>query len=48
MGHSETIDCGKVLGSRSFTISKNLIEIDGYGKDRSGSLDYLAGFLGTF
>ena len=45
-GHADTIDCGQILGNRSFKISTSHIDIYGFGKDCSGSLNYLADFLG--
>ena len=45
MGQLE-IDSGKVIGSRSFKIPLNYIETTGYGKDRSGSWNYLSEMLG--
>ncbi|XP_078481111.1 deubiquitinating protein VCPIP1-like [Ciona intestinalis] len=45
--NSEIIDCGKVLGSRSFHISPTHIDVEGYGKDRTGSINYLQTLLDT-
>ncbi|CAK8684090.1 unnamed protein product [Clavelina lepadiformis] len=45
IGHSEFIDCGKVLGNRTFSISPDHMDTVGYGKDQSGSLDYLSDIL---
>uniref|UniRef100_H2ZPB0 OTU domain-containing protein n=1 Tax=Ciona savignyi TaxID=51511 RepID=H2ZPB0_CIOSA len=42
---SETIDCGKVLGNRTFLISPAHIDVEGYGKDRTGSTLYLQTLL---
>nr|CAB3267604.1 deubiquitinating protein VCIP135-like [Phallusia mammillata] len=45
LGHSEIINCGKLIGNRTFQISSHHTNINGYGKDQSGSLKYLEGFL---
>ena len=40
MGQGDVFDCG-ILGSRAFLIEPDHIEITGYGRDRTGSLNYL-------
>ncbi|XP_039255607.2 deubiquitinating protein VCPIP1-like [Styela clava] len=45
LGHGETADCGRLLSHRAFLISPEHINITGYGKDQSGSVEYLNGLL---
>ena len=40
MGQRETFDCG-ILGDRAFLIDPKHIETIGYGRDRTGSMNYL-------
>ncbi|XP_041365436.1 deubiquitinating protein VCPIP1-like isoform X2 [Gigantopelta aegis] len=44
MGQPEIFDCG-VLGDRAFLIDPEHLSVVGYGRDRSGSLQYLADTL---
>ncbi|XP_019851334.1 PREDICTED: deubiquitinating protein VCIP135-like isoform X2 [Amphimedon queenslandica] len=40
LGLGEVFDCSK-LGSRAFAIEESMLDIKGYGEDKSGSLRYL-------
>ena len=40
MGQSDIFDCG-ILGDRNFLLEEELIEVNGYGRDRTGSMNYL-------
>lgn len=44
LGQPDVFDCS-VLGNRAFLIEKEHLEIDGYGKDKTGSLNYLRATL---
>ena len=44
MGKDETFDCS-ILGDKTFQIEQEHIETIGYGRDRTGSMNYLAGTL---
>ena len=45
LGQDEVLNCGKILGNRAFVIEPENLDIIGYGRDRSGSLQYLADTL---
>lgn len=44
LGQRDVFDCS-VLGNRAFLIEKEHLEIDGYGRDKTGSLRYLKATL---
>ena len=46
MGQGSKFDCSH-LGDRSFSIDPTLLEVNGYGRDRSGSVKYLSDTLAT-
>lgn len=45
LGQDELLNCGKILGDRAFLIEEENLNVIGYGRDRSGSLQYLADTL---
>ena len=45
LGQDDMLNCGKILGNRAFLIEPENLDIIGYGRDRSGSLLYLADTL---
>ena len=45
LGQDEVLNCGKILGNRAFRIEEENLKVNGYGQDRSGSLQYLADTL---
>lgn len=45
LSQHEIFDCGKILGGRAFLIEEENLEVIGYGRDRSGSVKYLADIL---
>lgn len=45
LGQPAELNCGKILGDRAFLIEEENLDIIGYGKDRTGSAQYLADTL---
>ncbi|XP_060086335.1 deubiquitinating protein VCPIP1-like [Ylistrum balloti] len=45
LSQQDIFNCGKILGDRAFLIEEENLEVIGYGRDRSGSVRYLADIL---